>query len=133
MDFSDPELQAFEDARSNRALRTDYEGHGEIVVDEKGGARVSANSKHRERVRHEGTAAELARAYVDKHFDELQLKWGRFGIARLVQLVDSARDRGDLETVAEIDAWLMARFKPQVIGADVAFAMSPDDIRRLMG
>jgi hypothetical protein len=114
----DPELQAFEDARSNRALRTDYEGH--VMTANAKGLKVvdMEKSKHRERTRHEGTAADLARAYVAGH-PELETRYGRFGLERLVQLVDSARDRGDPETVAEIDAWLMAKHAPQVIGATV--------------
>jgi hypothetical protein len=120
----DKQLQEFEDARANRALRTDYDGHvttkdrkGNVVVD-------MENSKHRERTRHEGTAADLARAYVAAH-PELEGRYGRFGRERLVQLVDSARDRGDPETVAEIDAWLMAKFAPQHIGATVFKVVDP--------
>lgn len=96
----DPELEAFEAARQARNLRTDYDG-------------VAS-----QRTRHEGTAAELARAYVDHH-PELEQRYGGFGIPRLVQLVDAARDRDDLETVAEIDAWLMASHPPQHIGTYV--------------
>lgn len=99
-----PELEAFEAARSNRALRTDHPDH---------------ETGYATRTRHEGTAADLARAYVDSHRTELEAKYAAFGIPRLVQLVDAARDRGDLETVAEIDAWLMAVHPPQNIGISV--------------
>jgi hypothetical protein len=114
----DRQLQEFDDARANRALRTDYDGHV-ATLNAKGVEVVDMErSKHRERTRHEGTAADLARAYVDGH-PELETRYGRFGIERLVQLVDSARDRGDPETVAEIDAWLMAKHAPQHIGSTV--------------
>ena len=114
----DKQLQEFADAAANRALRTDYEGHA-TTTNRKGLEVVDMEkSTHRGRTRHEGTAAELARAYVDSH-PELEQRYGRFGIERLVQLVDSARDRGDPETVAEIDAWLMAKFAPQHIGTTV--------------
>lgn len=62
-----------------------------------------------------GEARDLATAYVTSH-PELEGRYAKFGIERLVQLVDAARDRGDTETVAEIDAWLMARHEPQRIG-----------------
>lgn len=96
----DADLQAFEDARATRSLRTDYAGGP------------------RSRSQHEGTAANLARAYVTGH-PELAKRYSTFGIERLVQLIDAARDRGDLETVAEIDAWLMAIHPPQNIGSSV--------------
>lgn len=101
-EIKDKDLAEFEAARADRTKRTDFAGDPTA------------------RDRHEGTAAELARAYVDKH-PELEAKYGQFGIPRLVQLIDAARDREDVETVAEIDAWLMAKHPPQVIGASVNF------------
>lgn len=127
----DADLEAFEAARSDRAKRTDYEGHGQIEVDEKGGARVSADSTHRDRTRHEGTAAELARAFYAKNSARLDVFYGSLGIERLVQLIESARDRGDEETRAEIDAYLMAKFPPLHIGGAVAKELTLEDVRRL--
>jgi hypothetical protein len=91
------DLAEFEAARADRAKRTDYEGH------------------HAERVRHEGTAADLARAYVDDH-PELEARLGAYTLSELVGLVDTFRAQGNETRVAEIDAWLMAEFPPQHIG-----------------
>ncbi len=114
----DAELAAFEAARADRAKRTDYEGHA-LTTNEKGAVIVAPESKHAERTEHKGTAADMARAYVAKNRERLEKLYGSFGIPRLVQLVDSARDRGDDETRIEIEAWLMSEFAPQVIGIDV--------------
>lgn len=110
----DAALQAFEDARATRALRTDYDGHaltrnpkGVVVVD-------MGKSRHRQRNQHEGTAANLARAYVASH-PELATAYGGMSIDQLVLAVDAARAIGDIDTRAALDAWLMAKFAPQVV------------------
>ena len=110
----DPELAAFEAARSDRGKRTDYEGHA-TTTNPKGAEIVDmAHSRHRERSRHEGTAAELARAYVANH-PELEARYAGLGIEDLVPMVDACRASGNEERRIEIDAWLMAKFAPQTI------------------
>ena len=111
----DTGLQAFEDARADRAKRTDYKGHA-MTRNAKGADVVDmAKSKHRERTQHEGTAAELARDYVDAH-PELAGIFGGLSIQDLVLGADLARASGNTEQLAKIDAWLMAKFAPQLIG-----------------
>jgi hypothetical protein len=110
----DAALQAFEDARATRALRTDYEGHA-TTVNPKGAVIVDmASSTHRDRTEHVGTAAELARAYVDAH-PELAVIYGDLSLEQLVWAVDAAREAGNEEKRITIDAWLMAKFPPQII------------------
>lgn len=111
----DQSLQEFEAARADRAKRTDYDGHV-MTVNEKGAEIVDMRaSKHRDRTRHEGTAADLARAYVDAH-PELASIYGDLSLEQLVTAVDNARLAGNEEKRITIDAWLMAKFRPQVIG-----------------
>lgn len=119
----DPELAAFEDARSNRETRTDPEIHKYLPPDEKGAVRLDMEaSTYRDRLRpigtpaapgarHKGVAAELARAYVDSH-PELETIYGGLTVPHLVEAVDMARLAGDEEKRIRIDAWLMAKFAP---------------------
>ncbi len=108
-----PELEAFETARADRAKRTDYAGH-RTTKHPKSGAEIvdMKRSKHRTRDRHEGTAADLARAFVAAH-PELQARYESFSLDELVGLIDVCRDSGNDERRIEIDAWLMATYPPQ--------------------
>lgn len=113
----DPELQAFEEARSDRAKRTDYDGHVTRTMKTPRGAVEVVDMKastHRERTQHEGTAADMARAYVASH-PELEARYAGLGIPDLVAMVDACRATGNEERRIEIDVWLMAKFAPQVI------------------
>ncbi len=143
----DPELEAFERARTNRETRTDPSTHtfvvqkklvpkrnflGRVVLDPKTGEPQmeeidgpvvpAPDSPHRDRLRpmgtpaapgarHEGVAADLARAYVDAH-PELETIYGGLGVDQLVTAVDMARLAGNEEKRVQIDAWLMAKFAP---------------------
>ena len=119
----DPELQAFEDARSNRDTRMDPAIHKFLPPDHKGAVRLDMeNSTYRDRLRpigtpaapgarHEGVAADLARAYVDAH-PEMEVLYGGLTVPQLVEAVDNARLAGDEEKRIRIDAWLMANFAP---------------------
>lgn len=113
----DPELKAFEEARSDRAKRTDYDGHATKIQQGPRGAVEVVDMKastHRDRTQHEGTAADMARAYVAAH-PELEARYAGLGIEDLVPMIDACRVSGNEERRIEIDAWLMAKFAPQVI------------------
>lgn len=71
-------------------------------------------------LREDGTAQRLATEYVAEHPELAQRYEGR-GIPELVPELDRAREGGNEETVAEIDAWLMAKHPPQRI----TFAVQP--------
>lgn len=109
------DLEAFEAARSDRAKRTDYSGHRTTKHPKSGNEIVDMQrSKHRDRNRHEGTAADLARAYVEAH-PELEARYGGLEIPELVAMIDAMRAAGNEERRIEIDAWLMAKHPPQHI------------------
>lgn len=87
----DPELQAFEDARGDRARR-------------------EAND-HKP----------LAEAYLAAHPDDPVFVMCRAmnTIPQLVGLIDQARQSGNHETVAKIDVWLETNHEKQHIGGRV--------------
>lgn len=71
-------------------------------------------------LREDGTAYRLAADYVAEHPELTQRYEGR-GIPELVPELDREREAGNEETVAEIDAWLMAKHPPQRI----SFGINP--------
>lgn len=68
---------------------------------------------------HAGDYADAARAYVNANRAEMERKYADRDIDNLVRLVDRARERGDDEAIAEIDAWLIAEHPVQHIGGAV--------------
>jgi uncharacterized membrane-anchored protein len=84
-------------------------------------ARAARKPDNHDRIgkEHASDYATAARAYVNANRAEMERKYADRDIDNLVRLVDRARERGDDEAIAEIDAWLIAEHPVQHIGGTV--------------